>query len=457
MPSAPTTVSAHVGNSQNVFAVPEKPATADEKDISTLHDSAEQKPDVARSSRRQLAFSLPPSTPATKIPLAALTRNLEDDFGHTPTQRTPQEHVEWDHVPNYRPKRSRDDSSPPSVAAKRYKSSHEELTSTGPDSSPNDVSESLMRRYVKSNRKTTHDEPSLPPHIDLFTASPNNPNYLRKSPLRKSVSCTNQWPSSSPKEKQARFGASHLDSITKFEGLKLKILNHAVPRESRVESLLDKMMEEGISRVSLEVDSPSDSSPLPHRTENLAQSQPIPQVAEHEKETPTHIASDDEALMRDEDASSEYDDPFLDEEILEFAIRSQTMLKTAATKESEVGATSAKRNRSKSLQENAVTSWEVHNSSRNDGDNTASAEHLKAKTPLHSDDEFGDFDDELEDAMKELEAKLDSQNQTSFDTSLPPLVNDSNDNEGNTGGDDNVITHNGMVVSAVASQVRMWH
>ncbi len=230
-----------------------------------------------------------PQTPAGRLALAELIASGEDS-NHQSLNLTPIERVLWDQSPR--------DSNPTSSAPSRK--GRKRAHSSSPASSQNEASNhfttskksldlqtlqkclktpqadpanDLWSRYSVTNEKQSPTRKISPPfaHI-LDSSSPQTPaSHLQTKEsggLRRSVSCTTEWPTSVAKRRKFEHGRSLGEVNVDFAATEGANVGHSRSKRSRVSLLVDRLHDElAMSRKASSEDivGPSSSSPLPEK------------------------------------------------------------------------------------------------------------------------------------------------------------------------------------------------
>ncbi|KAK2833981.1 hypothetical protein FQN49_006879 [Arthroderma sp. PD_2] len=291
-----------------------------------------------------------PETPVHKIPLADLISNTEDAFNNAPGHiTTPGDHVFWDHGGSFsrsrmtpttsrRKKRNRSLSPASSPSYINKKGSFTTLASERMMTTPqHDVGADLWTKYVsKGDGLPEGDVPKLR-LSQLVPSSPRTPaltgSAKRKnsSTLRRTNSCTIDWPKSATKGRRAgddsgpyRFRDGFHRTRTTAEPGK--------PSTSKIGLLVDRIQETFLKHPA-EENAPSSSSPLPDRSDGFQDDCPELQPSKRMKftksiETPSKPAPARRCQMdvpqqaKTDPESSDYGDDDQDQEFFELAAAS---------------------------------------------------------------------------------------------------------------------------------------
>jgi DNA replication ATP-dependent helicase Dna2 len=291
---------------------------------------------------------LPPSTPATRLPLADLIGNPDEKLIST-SKDTPEEHVLWQH--NQTPTSSRP-AITPARKRKRARSSSPASSQNEPANfstakEPFDVqglqqslrtpqadpAADLWIRYASANDGTDSNNKSITFAHLLRDSSPGSSATKGSiSGLRRWASCGVEWPVSATKSKRRRIirredGPSEDGSGQQDDGL---------PKKSKVGLLLERM-KESLSKPPERIpDGPSSSSPLPERPvieENGSPLHRLAPVQEEESPVNQHFGSAQRSgrIRKSQASSSEYGDDDIDFDMLE-AIESTAVVTHSQSK-----------------------------------------------------------------------------------------------------------------------------
>jgi DNA replication ATP-dependent helicase Dna2 len=300
-----------------------------------------------------------PQTPAHRIPLADLISNTEDAFNClTAKTYTPEDHVYWDH----RGSNPKDKGSSPLAARKkkRCRSSSPTSSPLNADSKPHlsasqapprklmktpqhDVAADLWTKYLgKNNRPGDDTVPKI--HFSQLVSSPQTPapaagrNSRSSGGLRRTSSCTADWPTSESKKRRLNSDIQANNNRIRdgFARSRSSILESGNSKASRIGMLIEKIQESLVKRSEEDIQGPSSSSPLPERPDYVQDRLASPTKdfdAERQLETPSKspakrnhppaadLSFDDEELEQ-QMLSSEFGDDDLDNVFLELAVAS---------------------------------------------------------------------------------------------------------------------------------------
>lgn len=230
-----------------------------------------------------------PQTPVGRLALAELIASGED-LNHQHLNLTPVERVLWDQSPR--------NSDPPSSAISRKgkKRAH----SSSPASSQNETSNhftaakpsldlqtlqkclttpqadpanDLWSRYSVTNERQSPKAKISPPFAHLLnSSSPQTPaSHLQTKDsacLRRSVSCTTEWPTSATKRRKIEHSRNHEEAGLGFAATEGANTGRSTSKRSRVSLLVDRLHDELAGSVKAggkDIVGPSSSSPLPEK------------------------------------------------------------------------------------------------------------------------------------------------------------------------------------------------
>jgi DNA replication ATP-dependent helicase Dna2 len=292
--------------------------------------------------------SLPPSTPATRLPLSDLIGNPEERPVFPPKETPVKEDVLWMHNltpsssrPNITPARKRKrarSSSPASSQPEPVNFSKEPFDVQGLQQSLRtpqaDPAADLWSRYASANDGTDSNNKSTTFAHLLRDSSPGSSATKGSiSGLRRWASCGVEWPVSATKNKRRRIMPREDEPNEDYPGQQ----EHISPRKSKVGLLLERM-KESLSKPSERIpDGPSSSSPLPERSAMEETESPLHRLAPvQEEESPVsqHFGSVRQGsgrIQKSQASSSEYGDDDIDFEMLE-AIESTAVVTHSQSK-----------------------------------------------------------------------------------------------------------------------------
>ncbi|KKZ68460.1 DNA replication ATP-dependent helicase Dna2 [[Emmonsia] crescens] len=393
-----------------------------------------------------------PQTPAHRIPLADLISNTEEAFSRAPGKViTPEDHVFWKHEPcNTDPRDA--SGSPTTRGKKRHRSASPTSSPLGVDSKNNafspqpfqkllktpqhDIAADLWSKYIgKSTGKPGGDAPK-PQFAHLISSSPQTPAAARagkdSSTLRRSNSCNVYWPTSNSKKRRVDNEQQAVNRVRDiFAGSRSSLLGAGTSKSSKISLLVGKIQETLLKSPREEMSGPSSSTPLPERSDNMAQFSGSPRKPANENEnnpmdTPSRSsrraipndAVDNDAMDAVQALNvmlSEFDDDDLDDDFLEFAGTADNQYKPNRP---EVGPFPD------AIQEEMVTGAinTMHTKHDNPGINSTNKNDEQPAPPIshanmNSDevDEFNDSDDEFPEGMEEVLARYDMKEQMNAD------------------------------------------
>ena len=231
-----------------------------------------------------------PQTPVGRLALAELIASGED-LNQQRFDLTPVERVLWNQSPRgsnptastiSHKGRKRANSSSPSSSAHNETSNHFSTVKPSLDlqsldkclKTPKaDPANDLWSRYSITNERKSPTERSGQPFAHLLdSSSPQTPAaYLRvkeSGGLRRSISCTTEWPTSITKRRKLDHSRAHEEAEMAFTSEKSTHSEHTKSKRSRVSLLVDRLHDElaASRRASCnDVGGPSSSSPLPEK------------------------------------------------------------------------------------------------------------------------------------------------------------------------------------------------
>ena len=241
----------------------------------------------------------PPSTPATRLPLADLIGDTESQNASRAATAlfSPQDHVQWNierspQSPNPKTnkrkrsaqKRARS-SSPPSSSSRSASKHIKRSAKIPPDlqdlkkslKTPQaDPVAELWNRYTCASSKDTPLGPQIAALAEFTSSSPyadgNQASNVRG--LRRWTSCGVEWPSAKVKRRKLQHVPTTLSNIEDaFVDPPERSQHEDIGREksARITTLLDRISEDLVKsrRVSQEDTGPSSSSPLPQKQEGV--------------------------------------------------------------------------------------------------------------------------------------------------------------------------------------------
>ncbi|KAL1857272.1 DNA replication endonuclease-helicase Dna2 [Paecilomyces lecythidis] len=278
-----------------------------------------------------------PHTPANRIPLADLISNTEDAVNFAPGKEiTPDDHVFWQHVP--RSSGAECDETPASRGKKRRHSS-------SPTSSPikepfdmqkfqallrtpqNDMAAELWNNYVEKTLGTEKVEIPPPRWANLLSSSPQTPGSAKttrdSSGLRRSNSCTDDWPSSKAKRRKLCTDEEPRRTRNIFSRSRSNVLDSGSSK-STINFLVGKI-QENLERSSRpRKASSSDSSPVRESADALRNRSPSPAEGRRNRviEKGNRIGSPkkpESSTIVLQESSSDFGDDDLDQDLLDLA------------------------------------------------------------------------------------------------------------------------------------------
>ena len=266
-----------------------------------------------------------PQTPVGRLALAELIASGEDS-NHQSLNVTPTERVLWDQSPHNsafassaasRKGKKRAHSSSPASSSQNEASNHFTTNKASLDlqnlqkclKTPQaDPANDLWSRYsVTNERQSPTERIGLPFAHLLNSSSPQTPaSHLRTKEsggLRRSLSCTTEWPTSVTKRRKLEHSRSHEAAEVAFAATEGENTRQSKSKRSRVSLLVDRLHDElAGSRKggSKDFAGPSSSSPLPgkgsfsHVAANTETRSSQTNEYDHVS-TPCHVGNDEEA------------------------------------------------------------------------------------------------------------------------------------------------------------------
>lgn len=271
-------------------------AEAGKENIDNLRDEgkvnvAQQAPRAQTLSQRSAGKEARecPQTPVGRLALAELLASGED-LNQQHLNLTPVERVLWDQSPR------NSDPTSSAVSRKGKKRAH----SSSPASSQNEASNhftttktslnlqtlqkclktpqadpanDLWSRYSGTNERHSPTAKISPPFAHLLnSSSPQTPaSHLQTKEsggLRRSVSCTTEWPTSAAKRRKIEYSRSHEEADIGFAATEGAKTGRSASKRSRVSLLVDRL-HDGLAGPrkagSEDIVGPSSSSPLPEK------------------------------------------------------------------------------------------------------------------------------------------------------------------------------------------------
>jgi hypothetical protein len=230
-----------------------------------------------------------PQTPVGRLALAELLASGED-LNHRHLNLTPVERVLWDQSPR------NSDPTSSAISRKGKKRAH----SSSPASSQNEASNhfttaktsldlqtlqkclktpqadpanDLWSRYSVTNERQSPKAKISPPFAHLLnSSSPQTPaSHLQTKDsggLRRSVSCTTEWPTSATKRRKIELSRNHEEAGIGFAATEGANTGRSTSKRSRVSLLVDRLhdeLAESGKAGSEDIVGPSSSSPLPEK------------------------------------------------------------------------------------------------------------------------------------------------------------------------------------------------
>ncbi|KAJ9356882.1 hypothetical protein DTO027B9_3366 [Paecilomyces variotii] len=355
-----------------------------------------------------------PHTPANRIPLADLISNMEDAVNSAPGKElTPDDHVFWQHVP--RSSGAEYDGTPATRGKKRRHSSSPPISS--PIKEPfdmqkfqsllrtpqNDMAADLWNNYVEKTTGTAKVELPPPRWANLLSSSPQTPGSAKttrdSSGLRRSNSCTDDWPSSKAKRRKLCTDEETRKARNIFSRSRSNVLDSGSSK-SKI-SFLVGQIQENLERSSRARKASSDSFPAQEPMAVLRNRSPSPaegrrnRVIEKGNRIGTPEKPKGSAVILEE-SSSDFGDDDLDQDLLDLAETAADDPVVPAVDDVETGAEIAP-----GLPVNVSGTTET---------TQGTANLVTANSAVHVDDhdEFDD-DDEFPDGMEEILAQYDKQ------------------------------------------------
>lgn len=377
-----------------------------------------------------------PQTPGNRIPLADLISNAEDAFDPAPgPEVTPIDHVIWQHVPAS----SNPDTSSQTPAGRRMK---RRLSSSSAGSPTNgnsrkaqkepldlqsiqalfktpqhDLAAELWNNYMDKNMVDGTEDLPPPRLANLLSSSPQTPASGRtsrdSSGLRRSISCAAEWPTSRAKRRRlSRQDPGSGRGI--FSRTRSNVLDSGKGKSSRINFLLEKI-EKSLHPVSQVEMGPPNSSPLRQHmdAERCRSSSPT-----MDRKDLGNAEASREALLGKpvgcpgtakgaalEDSESEFGDDDLDQDFMDLADATEDPFLAPAADRDEFDSlgSSAWSNLAQEKLESSRSRLQSESKPKPPAVQTFTNNETRHDD---SDDfDYGDFDDDFENALAECDAK----------------------------------------------------
>lgn len=376
-----------------------------------------------------------PQTPAPRIPLAELISNTEDAFRLAPGKEvTPDDHVIWLHVPRSsdpdnrsaspvgRGKKRRHSSSPGSSPLTARKEPFDMQKFQSLMKTPqNDVAADLWNNYVGKIKGTVDVPP--PRFTNLLSSSPLTPASAKtsrdSSGLRRSVSCTADWPTSRAKRRRVAGGEETRKARDLFSRSKSNVLDSVDSKSSRINFLVGKIQESLSKSARARGAGPSSSSPLRERTDDMGNRSPSPaekrrrnlraaeqthqnSVVDESEESRNDSGSVQEVVPQG--SSSEFGDDDLDQDLLELAEAAMDPSETRIRGDEEKSVDLECRT-TPGPEQPAPSQVDLASVNRND----ATFQTSNTNAYKDDDDEFDDGDDDFPDNIEEIMAQFEKE------------------------------------------------
>jgi DNA replication ATP-dependent helicase Dna2 len=294
---------------------------------------------------------LPPSTPATRLPLADLVGNIDDSNRHAmKAMVSPEEQLGWrgsqpvnTPIPRKSKKRARS-SSPavPSQEEPRMDSIRRDLNTPQPDPATE-----LWTRYTSNKGTPTASKNVAFAHLINESSPRSSATAGSVSGLRRWASCGVEFPASHTKKRRTKgtFRAETEPTGDVFGAASSDGTFQAQPEQSKLAGMLQRMRESITKQESSKICSselPSSSSPLPEARERhfAPESSPLRHHAQDESAQSSQtmqaemeaieeeVAQEEEALVepaRSSSSSDEFGDADFDTEMIEVLEISQQL------------------------------------------------------------------------------------------------------------------------------------
>lgn len=357
-----------------------------------------------------------PHTPANRIPLADLISNTEDAVKLAPGKEiTPDDHVFWQHVP--RSSGAECDETPASRGKKRRHSS-------SPTSSPikepfdmqkfqsllktpqNDMATDLWNNYVEKTMANGKVELPPPRWANLLSSSPQTPASAKttrdSSGLRRSNSCTDDWPSSKAKRRKLFTDEETRKARNIFSRSKSNVLDSGNSK-SKINFLVGKI-QESLERTSRSCKATSsDSSPVQGPTHALRNRSPSPAEGRRNRaiEKSNRIGTPEKPKMPGvflQGSSSDFGDDDLDQDLIDLV---EAVVDDPV--DTDPSLVAVEKGPGLASEELPVNVPDVPEAAKADTDLTTA----NSAAHINDHDEFDD-DDEFPDGMEEIMAQYDT-------------------------------------------------
>ncbi|KAJ5679422.1 hypothetical protein N7462_007666 [Penicillium macrosclerotiorum] len=374
-----------------------------------------------------------PQTPGNRIPLADLISNAEDAFDPAPgPEVTPVDHVIWQHVPVS----SNPDSSSQTPGHRRRKRRHSSSSAGSPSNGnskkaqkepfdlqsiqalfktpQHDLAAELWNNYVDKNMVDGSEE--LPPTrlANLLSSSPQTPvsgkTSRDSSGLRRSISCAAEWPTSRAKRRRvSRQDPGSGRGI--FSRTNSNVLDSG-KKSSRINLILDRIEKSLQPAPQAEMGHPG-SSPLRQRMDAQRCRSSSPTM-DRKGPYPVDLAQNYSNVNAGatlgapvEDSSSEFGDDDLDQDFMDLVDASADPFTAPTGNQTEfesLGSSGWSKVAAEKLQPSQpekslvgdnklYTVYEIMNNE------------TKNEESEDLEDEYGDFDDNLEEFLAECDGK----------------------------------------------------
>lgn len=418
--------------------------------MQTSADNADPPPQAVPLNEDTKPVKECPHTPGNRIPLADLISNAEDAFDPAPgPEVTPIDHVIWQHVPAS----SNPDPSSQTPAGRRRKRRHSSSSAGSPTNGDSknaqkepldlqsiqalfktpqhDLAAELWNNYMDKNMVDGADDLPPPRLANLLSSSPQTPASGRtsrdSSGLRRSISCAAEWPTSRAKRRRVnRQDPGSGRGI--FSRASSNVLDSGKNKSSRLNFLLDKI-EKSLHPVPQVEMGPPNSSPLRQRMDAQRCRSSSPTMdrkglsdADAAREALIGKSADNSGASRGailEDSESEFGDDDLDQDFMDLADAAADPFVTpaAAVDRNEFGSlgSSAWSNLAAEKLESSHSRFQAVSDKKQPAAQNFMNNETKPDDFDDLEDEYGDFDDDFEDALVECDAKP-------TDASNPPIA-----------------------------------
>ena len=267
------------------------------------------------------------------------------------------------------------------------------------------------------------NEPTLPP-LPPLELSPRTPNGSKKdASFRRTASCGNEWPTSNAKRRKLVHHDPHSTTKQIFASRRKEMLKPEVSRLSKVSMLLESVQQSFAAR-ERDQDEPSSSSPLPERYEPEIQNDNHkdetngnPPCSKKQLQPTPNTPHRSSPLKGKVDRSSDYGDLDFDDDDLE--VIEDALTQGHAELESQPAEKPAELKPPKPATPQKSKPVDLCPASLRKAVSPQVMAHKPPEKPIDIFDEFDDDDDVFDDELRQLAAKVDSQQASRSFKSVP--------------------------------------